>query len=152
MTLTPAKCGLALRRSRTAIFDAVDTRRVDVDAIEAGLCELRHVLVVTERAGHASGRPVVTEKSVLVAAVDVAADDGYASGHDVGAPVLRADPANMGALARRAPARSLAVTAPTAGAASQSAAHSARGGGPFALGPAVPHPDPMADGAHDRQA
>ena len=63
------------------------------------------------------------------------------------------DPANMGAFARRAPARSPGVAAPTAGAAAHpAAAVAAREGGPLALGRALAHLDRMANGARDRQA
>jgi hypothetical protein len=44
---------------------------------------------------------VATEKSVLVAGVDVAADCNSASRNDVGVPVRPPDAANGGAFARR---------------------------------------------------
>jgi hypothetical protein len=56
---------------------------------------------------------VPTKKSVVIAAVEVAADDGYPS-VDVSAPVRPPDPAHMGAFARLASARDPRVTAPTA--------------------------------------
>jgi len=72
---------------------------------------------------------------------------------DVGIPIRPPDPANIGALARRTPARNPGVTAPTARAASHAAATvAAREGGPLALEPAFTHLDRMADGARRRQA
>jgi hypothetical protein len=60
------------------------------------------------------GGPVVTEKSVLVAGVMLRPTADTLLGHDVGVPVRPPDPANIGALARRLPARNPGVTAPTA--------------------------------------
>jgi len=74
-------------------------------------------------------------------------------GDDVRAPVLPPDYANMGACARRAPARSPGVTAPTVGAAAHAATTvAAREGGPLALEPAFTHLDRMANGVRHRQA
>jgi hypothetical protein len=69
----------------------------------------------------------------------------------VGAPLLPADPADMGAFARRAPARDLGITAPTAGAAAYpAAALAAHEGGPLALECALAHLERMANAAGDR--
>src|SRR5947208_8860289 len=74
-------------------------------------------------------------------------------GDDVGAPVLPPGRANMGAFARRAPARGPGVTTPTASAAAHAAAaRAAHEGGPLALEPAFTHLDRMANGARHRQA
>src|SRR5712692_9409651 len=72
-------------------------------------------------------------------------------GHDFGAALAPPDPANVGAFARRAPARSAGVTAPAAGAATQPAS-TAREDRPVALGRALPHLVRMANGTRDRQA
>src|SRR5438094_8181959 len=72
-------------------------------------------------------------------------------GDDVGAPVPPPDPANVGAFARRAPARSPGLAAPTAGVAAHStSAVTAREPGPLALGRALAHLDRMANGARHR--
>ena len=65
--------------------------------------------------------PVPTERSVVVVAVDVAVDADPLLGDDVGASLAPSDPANMGAVARRATARSAGLTASTAGAAAHPA-------------------------------
>jgi putative transposase len=57
-------------------------------------------------------------------------------GDDVGDPVPPPHPANLGAFARRAPARSPGIAAPTAGAAAEAAKVATREGGPLALEPA----------------
>src|SRR6266852_862579 len=49
-----------------------------------------------------SAGAVSTEKSVLVAAVDVTADDGYAAGRSAGTALASPRPPNVGAFARRA--------------------------------------------------
>jgi hypothetical protein len=78
--------------------------------------------------------------------VDTLLDD------DVCPPLAPPDPARIGTLARRAPARGAGVAAPTAGAAANPAsAVAARDGGPLALGRAVPHLDRVANGARHRQ-
>ena len=74
-------------------------------------------------------------------------------GDDVGACLALPDPPNMGAFARRAPARSAGLTAPTAGAATLSAAAvAAREAGPLALGRAFACVDRMPVAAAQRQA
>src|SRR6266851_5318161 len=68
---------------------------------------------------------VITEKAVLVAPVDVAADDGYAFGNDFAACLVPPDPPNMGASARGAPTRGAGIAAPTAGAGTHAASSGA---------------------------
>jgi hypothetical protein len=73
-------------------------------------------------------------------------------GDDVGVPVRSPDPANIGALARRPPARNPGVTAPAAGAATHStAAAAARDDRPVRLGHALAPLDRVANGARHRQ-
>jgi hypothetical protein len=97
---------------------------------------------------------VPTEKSVVVAVVDVAADDGYAFGAMMS--VLLSLVRTLGTLARSRSALQLeilALPAPTGGAAAHPiTAGAAREEGPVPLGPARPRLDRMANGARDRQA
>jgi len=73
-------------------------------------------------------------------------------GDDVRVPVRPPDPANIGALARRPPARNPGVTAPAAGAATHStAAAAARDDRPVRLGRALAPLDPAANGARHRR-
>src|SRR5262245_6087445 len=96
---------------------------------------------------------VPTEKSVLVAAVDVTADGRYASRHNLGAALIPLDPANTDTFACRAPTRNPGLAAPAGSAAAQRPpTGAAREDGPLALGPALAPMDRMADGARDRHA
>src|SRR5712692_66391 len=97
-------------------------------------------------------RVVATEKSVLVASVDVTATMDTLLGDDVGACLAPSDPPHMGAFARRASARVAGLAAPTTGAAALPAsAVAAREAGPLALGRVLPCLDGMANGTRQRQ-
>src|SRR6202011_1932478 len=75
------------------------------------------------------------------------------SSHEVGARLVPPNPSNSGVFARRAPARSAGVTAPTAGAAAHpTATGAAREDRPVVLGRARALLDRMANGDRDRQA
>src|SRR5580658_1288986 len=66
---------------------------------------------------------------------------------DIGVCLAPPDPAHLGAVARRAPARSAGLAAPATGAAAhQASAVAAREGRPVALGRALARLDRMANG------
>src|SRR5437667_9784552 len=95
---------------------------------------------------------VPAEKSVLVTLLFRPTADTLL-GDYVGVPVRSPDPANIGALARRPPARNPGITAPAAGAATHStAAAAARDERPVRLGHALAPLDRVAHGARHRQA
>jgi hypothetical protein len=91
-------------------------------------------------------------KVVLVAAVDVAVDGGYAFPDDLSPSFAPSNPTRMGAFARCAPARGSGATPPTAGASPGAvSATPADGGGPPPVGMAGTGLEQLANRTCHRQ-